>query len=164
MRSKKKQTPRHNGPCEIRSSSKKTVSYSCGHDGPRQASAVFWGEERPIKEDRDPAKSNCPQCLLMETLRVSIRCCLCGCIIMPGDGVAIYDPKCNPKLGHPAWATATPDGQLVGCLSMDCCPSGAFFAGQWTEAGFHPAFEGGNIAQEALRTGQPVVVRDTSPR
>ncbi len=160
----KQKAPRHNGPCEIRPIGSKTAHYACGHDGPRQAVGIFWGEERVLKEDRDPAKNNCPECLLREVLRISIRCCLCGGIIMPGEGVALYDKKCNPKLGHPAWATATPDTQLIGCLSTDCCPSGGFFAGHWTTKGFRPAFGGLCIAAEAMRTGKPIIVTDTSRR
>lgn len=154
-------TPKWNGHCEVRPVGKATAKYTCGHDGPREAIAVFYGEERPIKYDHDPSKNECVQCLFDAAMRVSIRCCFCGRIILPGEGVALYDPKINPQIGKPDWATAILSGQLIGCLSTHCCPSGAFFAGQWSTKGFRPAFDGRNIAQEAMHTGKTVIVSNT---
>jgi hypothetical protein len=56
---------------------------------------------------------------------------------MPGDGVALYG---KGSTGIHESATILDDGvSAVGCLRWDCCPSGGFFAGSWTEEGFKPA-------------------------
>jgi len=103
----------------------------------------------------------CPDCLTAELRQVTIRCALCGFAIFPGEPVALYG---GPKSSFRGTAgTAEHDGQYVGCLRCDCCPSGGFFAGHWDGQRVVPAFAGGgSAAAEAMRTGQTVVCGDVS--
>jgi len=66
-------------------------------------------------------------------------CTSCGKLIFPGDKVGI-------------------NGDEIMHLTMDCCPVGAFYAGEIDQNGqLIPAFEGGlSMGMESLRTGQGI--------
>jgi hypothetical protein len=81
----------------------------------------------------------------------AIRCCLCGYGIVEGDGVALYHK--NSSGINKEVATFVGDS-VVGCLLWDCCPSGGFYAGNWTLDGFKPRFGGRTAAEESFHSGQ----------
>lgn len=81
------------------------------------------------------AGTECPECFFETTKKHTIRCCLCGGSIMPGEGVAIYNARSE---GINETATLF-GGGAIGCLRMSCCPSAGFFAGHWSEDGFEAA-------------------------
>jgi hypothetical protein len=128
--------------------------YNCGHMGARWFRIHAYGEEsKKIRQ-----KENCPECFLADVRQHIIHCCLCGLPIVPGDPVALYGGGEDIKLDI---ATVLSGGSIVGCLRWDCCPSGGFFAGHWTENGFQSAFnEGRSAAEECMATGE-VVARST---
>lgn len=132
----------------------KKVKFKCGHFGAPKAKMILWGEEYVTdieKKEQDPSKIRCPECEFEWFKKHSIQCCLCGRPIIPGDGVALYhkDSKGIKK----EWATYVGDS-AIGCLRRNCCPSGGFFAGHWTEKGFKSAFEGRTVAEKAWQTGE----------
>lgn len=134
----------------------------CGHISPTNFEITFWGKilNMGVNESRievidgvKTIKGICHQCLFEKIKRQSIRCCLCGRAIIPGDSVAVYDYNCNEKLIHKDIATFVGDETnptALGCLFRDCA-DGAFYGGTWTTDGFVSAFgEGACIAQVAL--------------
>lgn len=131
----------------------KKVKFKCGHFGAPKVEMILWGEEFISdieKKNQDPSELLCPECDLGWFKKHCIQCCLCGRPIKPGDGVALYhkDSKGIKK----EWATYVGDVAL-GCLGWNCCPSGGFFAGHWTEKGFKSAFEGKTITEKTKKTG-----------
>lgn len=105
--------------------------YHCGHRSlPRFRVSVYglvsnWVRQREL----------CPECFLEKQARVVIHCVCCGNPIVPGDPVALY---CADSEGlHLEYATRHNDC-VIGCLRMDCCPSGGCLAGHWSETGFVP--------------------------
>lgn len=128
----------------------------CGHTTPGRTKIVFWN----LVSEQDFCKAKkvdniCPDCMLKLLQKHAIRCALCGCAIFLGEGVALYH-KSSGGVNKEA-ATFVGDN-VVGCTHMNCCPSGGFFAGYWTEGGFESAFESGlTIAEQALATGETVI-------
>jgi len=145
--------------CHIEPDSDAKVKYGCGHTSWRDFHGVFYGESYgPASKKR--GRDTCPECVLAKTLSLSIRCALCGLVIMPGAPVALY---AGPTSSFRKSCATKHEGQFVGCLRWDCCPSGGFFAGHWDGEKVLPAFDGGNCAAaEALRTGR-VVISNTEP-
>lgn len=132
------------------------AKFACGHRAPRKFKIDFYGEiAEPIAEFLK-RRVRCGPCEAEHLKKVCIRCALCGRVIRPGQGVAVYadDPAYKE-----AWKTRVGSDKngVLGCLSTDCCPSGGFFAGHWTEEGFKPAYAHGSAMAEALATGKPVI-------
>ena len=124
-----------------------TIFKECGHAGSLQAKIEIWGKELGPAPDR-----LCPVCLFVFLKSHTIRCAMCGCGIIPGEAVALYH-KSSGGL-HLDKATFVRES-VIGCLLWDCAPTGAAFAGHWTENGFKSAFaSGGTILSEVARTGQ----------
>lgn len=135
----------------------KKVRYACGHDGPKEYVGHFYGEEMEPSAEILKTREKCPDCQVAEMKPLVIRCAQCGLPIFPGAPVALYaGPAAAFTKG---WATMV-DGQYVGCLRWDCCPSGGFFSGHWTSKGFRPAFGAGSAAAMAMASGGMVVVGD----
>lgn len=138
---------------------------ACGHIVSREATWTFWGERKigVCLDDKHVSEVDgekialtlCPRCEFEELSRLSIRCVLCGVAIFPGEPVAVYSRRSRgmrKKIG-----TLVGENYL-GCMSWDCCPSGGFWGGHWTENGFISAFpDGGSVADEVMRTGKPIV-------
>jgi hypothetical protein len=156
-------------PISYQPSAKLNIVFTkCGHLGPKKAVLNFWGNIRDFKIKNsvwDNIKSigglktiryhevPCPECIFNSMREQAIRCALCGTGIIPGEGVALYHLS-NP-IPHLELATRVGES-VIGCLGWNCCPSGAFFAGHWTEEGFRSAFKSGNcLATEVLVTGKP---------
>lgn len=140
--------------CVIHSREGKVIDYECGHQDTIEFQVDLYGKSACRKrKEMDPKW--CADCLLAEVKKISIRCGLCGYVIMPGDEVALYvdDKKLFP---HAAWKTLVED-QVVGCLRWDCCPSGGFLSGRWTPHGYKPLFKHGSMVGEAFATGKPVI-------
>jgi hypothetical protein len=136
-------------PISYEPSTKLNVMFTkCGHLGPQRASLNFWGNIREFEIKRriwDTLKSvfglrpiqynevPCPECIFKSMKEHAVRCALCGTGILPGEGVALYHSS-GPI---PHFELATKVGKcVVGCLGWNCCPSGGFFSGHWTEDGF----------------------------
>lgn len=111
----------------------------CGHFGPQKFEVTLWGNEQhgyelPAKFISGVIKKTaakdflCPRCHFERMKDGAIRCCLCGGSILPDDGIALYAAT---SAGVHETATII-DGSAVGCLRMDCCPSGGFYAGTWS--------------------------------
>lgn len=139
--------------CVIHSREGKKIDYACGHQDAIEFKLDLYGMPS-CRKRKGMEPTYCADCLLAEIKKVSIRCGLCGYDIMPGHEVALYvdDKKHFP---HQAWKTLV-DGQVVGCMRWDCCPSGGFLSGRWTTQGYKPLFTHGSIAGEAFATGKPV--------
>ena len=135
----------------------------CGHEGAQEFKFNIWGNARGkklkdkcIKQENGVATTDgiCPKCYFEKIKKATIRCCLCGNAILPGDGIALYHKSSENIRAD----TATFVGDsAVGCLLWDCCPSGGFFAGHWTFEGFESAFDVQSAAGKAFSTGQPVI-------
>ncbi len=140
---------------EVLDASVKQRRYSCGHDASKTFRVSFYGQvSKLFKRAR-----KCPDCFIAEVSPHVIRCVLCGDPIFPGDGVALYAPDNTMRLDI---ATTLPDGQVIGCMGWDCCDCGAFFAGNWSVEGFVPRFGGRTAGQEAMATGNTIVVNQIS--
>jgi hypothetical protein len=82
-------------------------------------------------------------------------CTFCGGPILPGKGVCLFETALTSE--QEARAQRDERGNLMSCMSMDCTPSGGFFAGHWNGTGIDSPFEHGVGAVEALMTGKVVV-------
>lgn len=134
----------------------KPVPYACGHPFAPRFEIDCYGQELSLADEAVAKREKCGPCALEEFKRVVIRCGACGFAILPGDGVALYvdDRKTFPKRER----VTLHEKQVVGCLRMDCCPSGGFYAGNWDGTKFVPAFPGGmSAAATAMATGKAVV-------
>jgi len=141
---------------EIRAiaASAKQRKFPCGHRGPKLFDLDLFGE---VLQSNGKSPDKCGDCFAAGVRRSVCRCSLCGRAIWPGEGVALYGPSNQFKT---EWNTEVASGS-IGCLRMDCCPSGGFFAGHWTGQGFKPAFgDGATAVEQAIRTGQDVYVAD----
>jgi len=123
-----------------------TRKYKCGHRGSRWFVLSTYG----LKTSKIRRKKACPECFLERARQEIIRCALCGYPIAPGHPVALYGITSE---GVRPDATVVRDA-VVGCLSMSCCPSGGFFAGHWTGIGVQSPWDGGTIAEAAMKTGE----------
>jgi len=141
----------------------------CGHYGPSKVRIIFWNlsfspelKDEMIKMANGckTAEAKCPNCMLELLRKHAIRCCLCGGAILPGEPVALYSGGrgINKKM-------ATRVGkEFVGCLAWECCPSGGFFSGHWSQDGFKPTFASGNsVAAEVFATGKAIVGTTDDP-
>lgn len=143
--------------CEVFDREGAVVRHACGHDSHLTFKFRFWGETVASFACKVP-KRLCADCLMAELLKRSVRCGQCGYAILPGDGIALYSDK---QRFDERWKTVI-DGQVIGCLRMDCCPSGGFYAGHWTFDGFKPEFPGGRTAAaQVFATGEALIVGDT---
>lgn len=133
---KRNPLPKPNDEIRIIERSAGTVRNECGHDGPKWYQLDAYG----VPTIRIADKKMCPVCLMNYIRRYVTRCSLCGLPIFPGDSVALYHES-SRELRHKAVAARVGESR-VGCLRWDCCPSGGFFAGYWTEDGFRSAFVG----------------------
>lgn len=119
--------------------------FPCGHIGNASFELHTYGE---VTKDLGGCDL-CSECQLARFKKFTIRCALCRLIILPGEGAALYDHK-SPGV-HLDIATKV-GSAVIGCLRAACCPSGGFFAGNWTEEGFKPRFaSGNNVADEVIR-------------
>lgn len=132
------------------------VRFACGHRASKKFKIDFFGEVRAASDELLKKRERCGPCEAQRLAKIVARCALCGRAILPGEGVAAYadDPEYKET-----WKTRIgSDTQgVLGCLSMDCCPSGGFFAGHWTEEGFRPAHAHGTAMAEAMATGKIVI-------
>jgi hypothetical protein len=141
--------------CEVVAESDKRVKYACGHEGWKRFRLSLWGNILTPAPVIFKKREACPDCLLKEALRVTIRRALCGFHIAPGDGIALYADRETFK---PEWTTRH-EGSAIGCLRWNCCPSGGFYAGHWDGEQFVPAFEHGTAAAECMATGKVIVTK-----
>lgn len=135
----------------IEPTSPKQVYYHCGHKGPKKFTLTILGKECTPKKVYFKDRPFCHACL-----RASIiRCVLCGNPIYPGSSIAAYGDMEDFK---EEWKTYTTEEKhsVVGCMSMECCPSGGFFAGHWTGQEVNSPFAHGSAAAEAFATGKVV--------
>ncbi len=117
--------------------------YPCGHEGPASFQLSLYGELwKEMHEEKE-----CPTCWIQRIKKHVIRCALCGLPIFPGEGVAVYH-KSSEGLRLKI-ATYVGKETVLGCMRWDCCPSGGFFGGRWTEQGFKSLFEGRTAAEQA---------------
>lgn len=126
--------PEPNDDIQIIGQSNDATLNECGHEGPKWYQLDVYGLPSIKIDDR----KICPACLIDYIRTYFTRCSLCGLLIQPGDGVALYSELSN-SLKYKAVA-ARVGNSFVGCLRWDCCPSGGFFAGYWTGQGFQSAF------------------------
>ena len=137
---------------------------ACGHNGVTSFSMDIWGNKVNccLKEDQIENRDGnrvvaillCPNCKFEQVKKTAIRCGLCGLGIMEGESVALYG---SSSRGIKKELATYIEGNVFGCLRINCCPSGAFFAGYWTEDGFKPAFGGLTVVEEVFRTGKPII-------
>lgn len=148
-----KPLPRSNDEICIVGLSTRKIANECGHDGPQWYQLNMFG----LVSDKIDDGKHCPDCLINQLRQHVIRCSLCGLPIFPGNGVALYHES-SEGLKHKDVSVRVGES-YIGCLRWDCCPSGGFFAGHWSEDGFKPAFQGPDdtVIAEVMRTGQPVI-------
>ncbi|MEK7620145.1 MAG: hypothetical protein AAB413_02825 [Patescibacteria group bacterium] len=152
-----------------------SVVAGCGH--------TMWREERMVLGDQTVRTSNpnfslvlaraprwlqrffapkrCVLCQFKAEFDAAIQCAYCDEVIFRGDPVSIYEPADELPEGFEARATHTAGG-FVGCMCMDCCPTGGFFAGHWVGNGVRSPFSAGSAAAQAFTSGD-VVVSDIGP-
>jgi hypothetical protein len=135
--------------------SQTNVRYDCGHEYAETFKLDIFGDELELTEEALKVHDECGNCLAEKIKKCTIRCSLCGRAIFPGEEVALYDKKyLKFKKGHKAV-----NGQIIGCMRWECCPSGAFLAGAWDGEKFVPLFKSGLCAAaEALATGQAIAI------
>lgn len=117
--------------------------YACGHEGPRSYQIHLYGVDSKKTSNWD----TCPSCHIAMLKREVIRCAACGLPIFPGDGVSLYSRESKGL----DLSIATLVGEsVIGCMRWDCCPSGGFFAGHWSEHGFKSLYGGSSAAEHCL--------------
>jgi len=115
---------------EVISSSKILITFKCGHEGPERFKLNVYGENsKEISKD-----DTCPSCWIEKIKKYVARCSLCGLPVYPGEGVALYDSHSEGL--RVDIARKVDENHVIGCIRWDCCLSGGFFAGYWTEQGF----------------------------
>jgi len=118
---------------EVLEQSETEKTYPCGHSGPESFRINIFGESTDWLKKRP----ECLKCLITRLNTHAIRCGLCGKSILPGSGVALYDVVLNPEVAkHEDIGTFIDDRTVLGCMRFNCCISGAFFGGNWTEQGY----------------------------
>lgn len=112
----------------------RAVTAKCGHSSNEKLIFDVYG----VKVTGD-GRHTCPDCGRTELGQITIRCALCGLPILPGNAVSIYDIGGADIRADIAFKVE--DGQVLGCVAMDCALPGAF-AGHWggPERGFMSAF------------------------
>ncbi len=141
----------------VEPTSDEMVAYECGHRGAKTFTLNAFGDKFPAPDTMLAERKRCPDCETADVRAVIIRCAVCGHGIFPGEPVALYsdDARFNEK-----WKTKIDQG-VIGCMRMNCCPSGGFFAGHWSGKEFVPAFgDTRSVAEEVFRTGQTILVSD----
>lgn len=139
--------------CAVVERTGERVAYACGHEDSERFAFDFYGEVMHVNDPFWQAKPYCGDCFLKLSTDHTIRCALCGFIIRRGEAVALYAGG-----GKFRKDIATKyDGQWIGCMRWNCCPSGGFFAGHWTSEGFKPLFKHGSMAAEVMATGKPMI-------
>ena len=118
----------------------------CGHTGPAHFRIKIWDDTLEFKVPESVIKKSgtkehvagiCPECFAVKIGQTAIRCCKCGKTILIDDPVSLY-PKGSDVVNNDIAEYA--EEYAIGCLRIECCPSGGFFAGHWTTIGFKPAF------------------------
>ena len=117
----------------------------CSHLGPQTYVIYLWeGDEyiefdikKDLREGTDGILEKdalCATCILKDISSKSIRCCVCGKHISPGDSVALYifDRKFKKE------RTTIFEGQAIGCLRSSCVA--ADYCGSWTGTTIKLAF------------------------
>lgn len=122
----------------------KVIRFGCGDDDKSPFRLNIYGVTYRIQ-----SKANCSLCWIEFVKTKCIRCCFCGGLIKPGDGVAGYGAGSK---GLRKDATFVGRQTALGCLDGRCCSSGSFFIGHWTESGFDPAFGGNTAGDTAAAT------------
>ena len=122
-------------------------NYQCGHRGSQSYAISIYGELSKEVSDGQ----HCPECFIAWLNSFVIRCASCRLPIYPGEGVALYH-KSNSGL-HKDIGYAVGENYL-GCMRWDCCPSGAFYGGNWDGSGFSPAFGGSVMAAAVFESGR----------
>lgn len=145
--------PKSTDVCVVSNESEEQRTYACGHEG----SATFRLNMYGIESAKFDQRERCPACWVARVEKYVARCALCGLPIFPGDGVALYHES-SPGLRRDI-GTKIGDS-FAGCMRWDCCPSGGFFAGHWTEEGFRSAFPDDRTAAGTAATTGKVVIPD----
>ena len=87
-----------------------------------------------------------------------VACTFCGHPIASGSGVGLFIPS-TLTAEQEARAQRDPQGHYLSCTSMDCLPSGGFYAGTWNGAGgINSPFERGTMAAEAFSSGREEIL------
>ncbi len=140
------------------------VPYKCGHTYEEEFFFCLYGVMFKVASKEAEDRAHCGDCFVKIVAETTVRCARCGHVIDVGEGVAAYaypSESFKPEDEQPWYKFIQhDDGQksVIGCIRQACCPSGAFFAGTWTEHGFEPAFPGGfSIAATAFETGGVVI-------
>jgi|GEM_PF-1661409 len=150
--------PESSAKCYIAETTGPEIRYDCGHIAPAECRIFIYGETYSALNN----KNHCPECRIRRIRQQVVRCSSCGRPIMPSSQVALYAGSSpglkfrNVGIKH--------RGQYIGCMRADCCPSGGFFAGHWSEDGFVSAFEeGATLAEEMMCTGRMITPDDNDP-
>jgi hypothetical protein len=144
----------------VENQSEELVKWKCGHLAPARFAHILYGARYELYPEYFRERLACGECLLTKIDESSIRCAKCGHIIFSDEGLALYADD-RKLFATRFWITFF-EGQVVGCLRSDCCPSGAFFFGNWDGEKIVPRFGGKTVFGEAMSTGKPVCV-ETEP-
>jgi hypothetical protein len=144
--------PESSDECYLQETGGEKIRYRCGHSEPSKFKIFVYG----IVFSPPDGDKYCPECWLKRIKWHVIRCASCGLPILPGEPVALYSWTSRGLRFRQA--AARHKRQYIGCMRWDCCPSGAFFSGYWSEKGFVPLFDGKTMAEETLATGREIAV------
>jgi hypothetical protein len=133
------------------------VKYACGHEYADKFGHDFYGEKCEVLETTLARRDLCGECMLDQVRPYIIRCAACGFSIWPDEPVAVYGN--NGSFKKERCTTTSGGGGVLGCMRMNCCPSGGFFAGRWNGQTLVPRFRGGgSLASQVMATGKAMVV------
>lgn len=120
--------------CLILRKSWKDVAYPCGHDGPQRFTLDLFGEEHyPSYEFLDEMR-RCPACIFEAVMAGTIRCAVCGYVILAGEEVTLYE---NDGSFTPSWTTTADYGRgVIACLRPDCRSPFFEVEGRWAGRSF----------------------------
>ncbi|MEK7624964.1 MAG: hypothetical protein AAB467_01280 [Patescibacteria group bacterium] len=114
------------------------VDFKCGHRDHERPTFNFFGETANFSDEVSQARELCADCSLAKYRPFFIRCALCGHVIGPGFGVAIYADNAAFKK---EWTTTVGEGDeagVIGCLRSECGPDVRRHDGHWMGDHFEP--------------------------
>jgi len=141
------------------------VDYKCGHSYAAKFAMNIYGQIMRPSAGYWEKRERCGDCEVNMFRELTRRCGCCGHVIMPDRKVSTYGitPSFRQKDGVEIINHQDGSRSVMGCLRMNCCPTGGLYYGTWTGSKVEPAFPSGDDPGFPQTVLALVVVHDGSP-